>query len=457
MTGPTRPSPGNKQQALNFAYMYGYPLLEYGRFIAHKSNPTTNKLYHRRKLATHQDLQVVRPNVDTIYSNIFTDLSSNDLELEIPAISDRYWCYSFYDMYANNTVNISSLQGHQPGKYLIRCTNKDFGLQLSSSESDYKGYANMPTPYGTSISRFATDQSASDQAVVNKYQGQVRLKCIPRAASIAPPFQLSIFTEPGHRASKTVSKVEAVLRLTAKLSPYNLSPVLGDRQWIAATLKESGIEKGNFICPEGVDMSRVYEVAQGQVQALIETDSLSHGNGWVSAYPEYLGNYGSHYGARYSTARRGYLAITKEQAVYPSLPRDLELGPDEAILIRFTRRPVLVKTGFWSLTAYNEEQYLVPNNLHRYCLGDRDDLTFPDGTLLSDKSKDGEFYILLQAADMKPPKKWMNNWLPSPAGGGKTSITLRWYGAKDEMMTEAYEYPRMECIKAITEEANSRL
>ncbi|OJD11897.1 hypothetical protein AJ78_07427 [Emergomyces pasteurianus Ep9510] len=457
MAGPTRPTPGNKQEALNFAYMYGYPLLEYGRFIAHMPNATTNKLSHLRKLATHRDRQVVRPNSDTIYSSIFTDLSSNDLELEIPAIPNRYWCYSFYDMYANNTVNISSLQDHQPGKYLIRYTDKDFGLHLSSSDSGYKGYANMPTPYGISISRFATDQSASDQAMVNEYQSQVGLKCIPRAESIAPPFQLSIFTEPQHGASKTVSRVEAVLRLTAKLSPYNLSPVLGDRQWIAAALKESGIENGNFVCPEGVDMSCVYGAAQSQVQALIDTDSLSHGNGWASPYPEYLGNYGSHYVARFSTARRGYLAITKEQAIYPSLPRVLELGPDEAILIRFSRRPVLVKTGFWSLTAYDEEQYLVPNDLNRYCLGDRDNLTFPDGTPLSDKSKDGEFCILLQAADLKPPQKWINNWLPSPAGGGKASITLRWYGAKDEMMTQAYEYPRMEYIKAVTETANSRL
>ncbi|KAK2732330.1 hypothetical protein FQN57_002946 [Myotisia sp. PD_48] len=457
MAGPIRPNPGNKQEALNFAYMYGYPLLEYGRFIAHMPNPTTNKLYHSQKLATHRDIRVVRPNSDTIYSSIFTDLSSNNLELEIPAIPDRYWCYSFYDMYANNTVNISSLQGHQPGKYLIRCTDKDFGLQLSSSESGYKGYANMPTPYGIFLLRFATNQSASDQAVVNKYQGQVRIKCIQRAASIAPPFQLSIFTEPGHRPSKTVSKAEAVLRLTAKLSPYNLSPVLGDRQWIAAALKESGIENGNFICPEGVDMSCVNRVAQIQAEALIQTDTLSHGNGWISRYPEYLGDYGSHYAARYYIACGGYLAITKDQAAYPSLPSIVELGSDEAILIRFSRRPVLVETGFWSLTAYNKEQNLVPNDLHRYCLGDRDNLTFPDGTPLSDKSKDGEFYILLQPADVKPPQKWMNNWLPFSAGGGKGSITLRWYGAKDEMMSKAYEYPRIERIKAITETANSML
>lgn len=315
----------------------------------------------------------------------------------------------------------------------------------------------MPTPYGTSISRFATDQSASDQAVVNQYQAQVQLKCIPRDESIAPPFQLSIFTEPEHRASKTVSKVEAVLRLTAKLHPYNLSPVLEDRPWIAAALKDSGVENGSFICPEGVDMSRVYDFAQGQVQNLIETESHPLGNGWAAAYPEYLGNYGSHYAARYATARRGYLAITKDQAIYPSLPRDLDLGPDDAILIKFSRRPVLVETGFWSLTAYNEEQYFVPNDLNRYCLGDRNNLTFPDGTPLSELSKDGEFHVLLQAADVKPPEKWISNWLPSPAGGGKTSITLRWYGAKDEMMTKAYEYPRLERIKAITGEADSRL
>jgi hypothetical protein len=343
---------------------------------------------------------------------------------------------------------------------LIRFSDTDFGLHIGLPlGADYEGYANLPTPYGISIARFATDQSISDQSLVNKYQNQIRLVRIPRTKSVAPPFQLSIFTAPENSASEEVSVADAVMRLTAKLAPHNLSPILEDRKWISLALKRSGMENGVFNCFNGADISHVCDTAEKKAQALLDAagGSLNHGNGWSSAYPEYLGNFGSHYAARYSIAKRGYLALTSDQAIYPSLSRALKLKPDEAVLLRFSRKPVLVKTGFWSLTAYDAEQYLVPNDINRYCLGDRDNMTFPDGTSLSEKGKDGEFFILMQPADIEPPNKWRNNWLPSPAGGGKMSITLRWYGAKKEMMTKAYEYPRLEFMKAIPGPTKSML
>jgi hypothetical protein len=78
---------------------YGYPLIEYGKFVAQMPNPTTNKLSHGRRLSTSKDRQVIRPNSDTLYTTIFMDLSSHDIQIEIPKIEERYWCYSFYDMF----------------------------------------------------------------------------------------------------------------------------------------------------------------------------------------------------------------------------------------------------------------------------------------------------------------------------------------------------------------------
>lgn len=76
---------------------YGYPLLEYGKFVSAFPNAVANTLYHDRRLTTFRDRKVIRPNVDTLYSTIFLDFSSKDLELLIPKISNRYWCFSFYD------------------------------------------------------------------------------------------------------------------------------------------------------------------------------------------------------------------------------------------------------------------------------------------------------------------------------------------------------------------------
>ena len=240
------------------------------------------------------------------------------------------------------------------------------------------------------------------------------------------------------------------------LATYNQSPILEDRPWIADLLAK-GLREHRV--SERNTLSHIHEYAEKQAATYAKSPGgrREYGNGWSELYPECKGSFGPHYEARYLIARNGYLALTSDEAIYPSLRHALVLGPNEAILLRFSRRPALIHSGFWSLTAYNSQHYLIPNRLNRYCLGDRDNMTFPDGTPLSDPSKDGEFHILLQAAELTPPSKWVNNWLPAPAGGGKLSITLRWYGPKEEMTTPSYEYPRIEYIKAMAESASSRL
>ena len=87
--------------------------------------------------------------------------------------------------------------------------------------------------------------------------------------------------------------------------------------------------------------------------------------------------------------------------------------------------------GFWSLTAYASDQFLIPNPLGRYEIGDRSGITYSDGTLVYpnanatmsfDSSSGGNatraFQVLLQPADVRPPTNWTSNWLPAPSGGG---------------------------------------
>lgn len=70
---------------------YSYPFYPYALAVQGTPNATTNTLFHQRDLVTADDTWVVRPNVDTLYSRAFLDLSSSDLEITIPEISDRYW------------------------------------------------------------------------------------------------------------------------------------------------------------------------------------------------------------------------------------------------------------------------------------------------------------------------------------------------------------------------------
>lgn len=96
------------QDALAFAYLYSFPLYAYALYVKAFSNPQVNIAYPFRSLATPEDYAVVRPNVDTLYTPLFYDLSQGDLEFVIPEFDDRYWLWPWYDLYGNNFGNVGA-------------------------------------------------------------------------------------------------------------------------------------------------------------------------------------------------------------------------------------------------------------------------------------------------------------------------------------------------------------
>ncbi|KAK5741165.1 hypothetical protein LTR17_004105 [Elasticomyces elasticus] len=92
---------------------------------------------------------------------------------------------------------------------------------------------------------------------------------------------------------------------------------------------------------------------------------------------------------------------------------ELLIGANESLLYTFSGKPPLAATGFWSLTAYNADNYLVANDLDVYALGDRSNLTYYNGDRVygSNASSvgNGVYQILLQPADATPPKNWTSN------------------------------------------------
>ena len=60
--------------------------------------------------------------------------------------------------------------------------------------------------------------------------------------------------------------------------------------------------------------------------------------------------------------------------------------------------------GFWSLTMYDHEMYMVDNPIRRYAIGDRDKLQF---------NQDGSLDIYIQHES--PGRSKESNWLPAPS------------------------------------------
>ncbi|KAF2113502.1 hypothetical protein BDV96DRAFT_577898 [Lophiotrema nucula] len=444
------------QNALALAYAYGFPLYAYGLYVRRYGNVTTNTLYHQRALTGAQFTGVVRPNADTVYSTTFVDLSENDLELEVPDFGDRYWVWPFSDAYANDVANIGSISNSTPGKYLVRYDQTNVGVQTEKVKGDYKAYLNIPTPYGIAITRILVKSELNDIEAVNDLQDQLNITLVPRySPPVAPAFNLSLFNNTAFVPSANNSLAQAVLSLTAALAPYNEPEAPQDRTWVPQLLTNAGINLANntWTQPSDTNLTAAQAAANASYNALstLPSYTIDLGNNWTSTASSIQGDFGSYYQARYRTAVVGYLALTAEQVIYPSFP-NLDIPADGAVLFQFSAKPKIKQGGFWSLTVYNSDQYLVSNTLNRYAIGDRSNLTYSDGTLVygnGTDDADGPLEVLLQPNDIVPPTNWTGNWLPAPDGGGVVSVTLRWYGPEDSMTNGDYVYPKVTLIDAI--------
>lgn len=357
--------------------------------------------------------------------------------------------------YANNIGNIGNLGKDKPGKYLVRYTPDNAGVQYKGVEGGFKAYINVPTPYAISITRILVQSAKGDIDKVHGFQKRLLVTERPRFdTSAVPRFNLSLFWDPAHRPGPKTSVEVAILRLTAALAGYNQPYLPQDRTWVAGLLKNAGIAGGRFTQPQGTNLTKATAAANASVAALRATPGFVEnlGNNWTLNQP--MGLYSSYYQARYFIAARGYLAITKEQVLYPATPT-LELGANQSYIIRFSRRPKTVDGGFWSLTVYGPDQFLVPNPLRRYALGDRSNLTFPDGRPLS-KGADGPFDILVQPSDVKPPSNWTSKYVcPRMPGWTRRWLTFGPVGCPLTLVVASFQsivcvYPLMLPLMPLT-------
>ncbi|KAH6684898.1 hypothetical protein F5X68DRAFT_171342 [Plectosphaerella plurivora] len=450
---------GSAQNALTFAYQYGFPLSAYGQFVR-KTGGSENTLHHNRALADSDFHAVVRPNVDTLYSSMFYDISHHDLNITFPELEDRLWLFSFYDIYGNNFANIGSLDAYSAGSYRVRQDDQDFGVIAATTEG-FLGQVNSPTPHGLLLVRTAVYQSDKSYSAVHAFQDAIDVQASPRTSSpdsIPPALDLALFSEPRFNPEhQDTSLASAVLELLAFFHPISPPRVVQDAAWIGTMLARAGISNGSFTKPAGVSLEGAVAMANSTAKASLNQAGFRQhlGNNWTLTAPDVSGDFGSFYNVRHKIAMDGYLMLTADQAIYPSYTApdgawELEIGRDEAVLLTFTGKPFLVNTGFWSVTLYGEDSYLIQNDLRRYALSSRDNLTYPSGSLVRDgDSADAQFQVLIQPGSISPPKNWSNNWVPGPRSGGKFTMHLRLYGAQEEMLDGTYEYPTVTFVQAL--------
>jgi hypothetical protein len=411
------------------AYLYGYPLLlmNYTKQLGtntitpHPTLPRApiNQLGHYRKFPDHTTTAVVKPNVDTYYSIAWFDLNEGPQLLHMPA-TERYYLLCFYDAFTNVFAN--------PGTRTSGTDELDLLiLGPSHTDVDTTGYIVLrsPTAMAWLIGRIETYDDEDGSTVVRQIQDAISL--IPHASVgdssyIAPQGTLSdgeILPPVEQMESLSTEQfINQLAQLLKQQKPANYDRNLIDR------MASIGIEPGetfelptdNFILTQ--KLKAIPSVVHKHMRKRkANPDPALMKNNWTMITSK-LGDYEDDYLIRSYVSFVGLGANLAEDAIYPFTTTDADgetLDGSQSYTIHMDASELPPVQGFWSLTAYNPDDFLIDHGYDRYAINSNDKLHY---------NADGSLDLIIQSAP--PSDQSDTNWLPV-RDDQEFSLTMRLY------------------------------
>jgi hypothetical protein len=153
-------------------------------------------------------------------------------------------------------------------------------------------------------------------------------------------------------------------------------------------------------------------------------------NGW-EFWESTVAKFGTDYEFRAGVALTALGTNPVKMSVYPSARLDSDLKPldgNNNYLIHFEAGQFPPCDAFWSITVYDLDWFLVPNENNKYAIRDLDNFV---------KNSDGSVDIYLQH---EPPSELLYaNWLPVPKG--LFVLTMRIYLPHESVLNWTWEPP----------------
>lgn len=421
------------QAALELAsdvYIYGYPLvtMEMTRRVmtnvekAQGTRAPMGNLIRMREYPTAAFHDVTAPNADTLYTTAWIDVGKEPWILRLPDAQGRYYLMPMLDGWTDVfQVPGKRTTGTGPQTYAI--TGPDWTGKLPAGVTEYKS----PTAMVWLVGRIYCTGTPQDYKAVHAMQDTISL--VPLRAFgqpyTPPPGQVdpNVDMKTPVRDQVNALSTEAYFNLLAKLMNDN-PPAPGDAPMLAK-LAQLGIVAGrNFSADRlGADVAQALQTMPKSAVAKIMNQFKVAGtmeNGWM--FTTKTGLYGTDYLQRAAVTYFGLGANRPQDAVYPTSEVDAQGNPYDGAqqyVMHFDKGQLPPVNGFWSLTMYNSEFFLVDNPLNRYTLSQRNNLKV---------NADGSVDFYLQKDNPGPDK--VANWLPAPAG--RFALMLRLYWPKDQ-------------------------
>ena len=421
------------------AYVFGFPLviMDLTRANAATALGRENALLRVRRFPDAQFRDVVRPNVDTLYTSAFIDMAEGPWVFEMAANEVRYEVMPFMDAWTNVFASPGTRStGKAGGRYLL--AGPGWPGQVPAGMTLLRA----PTRMVWLIGRTQTNGLA-DYGTVHQLQDGITLRSLadflanagtPTAAPALRPLANTATTPP--MVQMRGMEVQAFFTRLARLMVDN-PPAVADAPMLAK-LARLGITPGQP--PQWGALDR-WAVALGRWIAdrriATELGKRATVRGWITP-PPILGAYGTAYNIRAVVAMIGLGANLNADATYPSASVDSQGRPldgSKRYRLHFERTDLPPVNAFWSITAYGPDDFFIDNPVKRYALGDRDPLVF---------NADGSLDLWIQAK--APADNRRANWLPVRSGQAFV-LNARLYWPKPAALDGSWGMPAIERLE----------
>ncbi len=450
-------------------YYWGYPAVDaFGRTsgweVMKKAGPGAtlglfpgapkNKMGYLDDYMPPAQRKVVTPNNDTIYGVGFADTREEPAVIQTPSEvpEGHYWTIQICDAFTTVIRQLGSASHTPGGKFLLVGPDwegdkpKDF-IEVIKSPTHVVG------AFGRSFTAHTPESKAKARAVLNQIgmvplsqdkAGPLKFDCEASARNKVYPPGLTaemLAADPDMLRSRPVNPstfwddLKKALDANPIVGP-NDAPMAEQARTLIA-LRESDARWGALL--DRVALAADAELHEG---AKYHETGVDTGNGWQRQ--ENGGVWGADWFGRAQAAIIYIYVNDFHEAIYFIRATDskgelLQGRYDYAITFPKDALPPVDRTkgGFWSLTMYDKDYYMLPNSPNgRTNIGtvnlDANELDF---------AKDGSLTLTLSSKAPADPKAHAN-WLPAP--NDQFALIVRTYVPTEQILNGTYKLPNVE-------------
>ena len=411
------------------AYIYAFPLVLTDATKTMSTNTDgsvtgrapVNQINHAKKLADASFRTVVTPNVDTLYSQAWLDIGAEPMVYVLPE-TDRFCNVQLLDAWTNTAAVLD-----KAGAYAIALPSWEGELPEGVTRVD------VPTATVWTIARIVL---SGNEDLPNVYAIQEHVRLLPLSAYleggdyIAPAGTYDKEND-FVPVNKVLSMSPAEFFNTAN-ALMQINPPAEDDAKLLEKLAAINVGQGMTFDASilGADAAEGWTQMLKGLRATLSAESANYAQNlgqWIY-FGRPIGDFGTAYTYRAMVALVGLGANTVDVAIYPKTDTDVTgaaLTGEKTYTIHFETLPPTLEGGFWSVTAYNEENFLIDNPIDRYCINDRSAYQL---------NEDDTLDLVLS----KEAPEDTSNWLP--VSDGEFHLFMRIY-LPDMTALETWEAP----------------